>query len=294
MQKKKQKKIRKKNPIEALKEGLANMTEAQKKVADHIIRNHFDVSFATIDQVAAAAETSTTTIMRLMSAIGYSGYSEFQKALQAFLREQVHPRMRLEANIRSLDQEDLWNECFQKELDNISATIEDNAAEDLDAVVTRIASARRVYVASARGGAMVAQFLHLFLARIFGNSVLIQTDSIAEWSALVPDADARDVAVIFSYPRYSRTIRHFARAMRKQDAFVVGVTNSYSAPLAQHAHILLPCSCASSGFHNSPVAAMALVDCIISVASIRYSSRVKPRLEMSAALLDEVGYYDTV
>lgn len=281
------------NPIEQLKNNIPNMTETQKKVADHIIRNYFDTAFATIDQLATEVGTSTTTIMRLMALLGYSGYSEFQKGLQKLLKEHVSPKMRLEANMRELDQENLWIKCYQKQMQNIDRTMQSIPTETLDRVVAQIAAARTIYVASSRGGAMVAQFFHLFLARMFGNSVLIHTDAVSEWSTVVPGADATDLAIVLSYPRYSKTVSQFAKAMKRQGTFVIGISDSYSAPLAQHSNILLLCSCGSVGFHNSPVSAMLLADCIINVTTLRYSARVKPRLEMSGAILEEIGCYDT-
>ncbi len=280
-----------KNPIDNLKQNISRMTAMQKSVADYIIRNYVDVAFSTIDQVASAVGTSTTTIMRLMAVAGYSGYSEFQKQLQELVREQMSPKSRLEYNLKTIDKENFWEKCYQRELSNITETMEAIPLEVLDDIVSHVASARNIYLVAARGGIMVAQFLHLFLSRMFGNSTLIEADLCAQWSTYIPGADATDLAIVFSYPRYSKGPLAFADAIKRQKAFVVGVTDSYTAPLAQRADIVLPCKCSSIGFHNSAVSAMFIADCIINVATLRYSARIKPRLESSAKLLEEMEYY---
>ena len=282
------------NPIERLKQNMPNLTKAQKNVAEYIIQERFDTAFSTIDQVATSVGTSTTTIMRLMSVIGYSGYAEFQKELQQYLKEHMSPKVRLDANLQNIGQNDLWTQCFQKQIDNVMQTMENIPYETLDQVISRVASARTVFLGAARGGSMVAQFLHLFISRMFGNTVLFHTDTVAEWASRIPNVNDSDVAIIISYPRYSKTVRQFARALKERGAFIVGITDSYSAPLAQCADILLPCSCGSIGFHNSPVSAMMLADCLINVMSLRYSSIVRERLEISEKVLDSFDFYDNI
>lgn len=279
------------NPIDNLKATISGMTEAQKKVADYIISNSFDIAFVTVEQLAACAGTSTTTIMRLMTYLGYSGYSDFQKSLRENLRDRVNPKTRLEANIRDIAQTDLWEQCYEKQIRNIEKTFENLPSETLNQISQKIAQARRIYVASARGGSMVAEYLHLFLSRMFGNSVWVKSDFVAGWSTMLPDMSQEDVVIAISFPRYAKSLVNFASAAKQRNAYIVAITDSYSSPLSVFSATLLPCACGSLGFHNSPVSAMLLADCLINVTSIQNSSRVKERLEVAAELLDDIGYY---
>ena len=279
------------NPIDRLKNEISGMTETQRKVADYIIKNSFDSAFLTVDQLANCVGTSTTTIMRLMTFLGYSGYTDFQKGLQEMLRDKVNPKTRLETNLRDLKPDDLWEQCYEKQMQNIQSTFNSLHTDTLDQVVREISRARKVYVVAARGGAAVAQYLHQFLSRIFENIYLINSDAVASWSTVIPSVNERDMVVAISYPRYAKAVLQCVAAMKKRGAFVVGITDGYSAPLADYSNILLPCACGSLGFHNSPISAMVLADCIINVTSLRNSADVKDRLAMSSEILAEVGYY---
>ncbi|PVC74204.1 MurR/RpiR family transcriptional regulator, partial [Priestia megaterium] len=120
------------NPILKLKDNISQLTETQRRVADYILKNPVDVAFLTVDQLALAVKTSTTTIMRLTFSLGYSGYAEFQKGLQELLRNNAAPQIRLETNLKGLDESDLWMRCAENQFNNIQSTVEMISTESLD------------------------------------------------------------------------------------------------------------------------------------------------------------------
>jgi len=108
---------------------------------------------------------------------------------------------------------------------------------------------------------------------------------------MVPDVNDEDLLIALSYPRYAKSLIQCVTAMKKRGIFTIGITDSYSSPLTEHLNILLLCACGSLGFHNSPVASMMLADCIINVASLRNSAKVKDKLATSSDILSSIGYY---
>lgn len=281
------------NPIDRLEAEVARMTNAQRCVADYIIKNPLVAAFSTIEQMAAEVGTSTTTIMRLMSAIGYSGYSEFQRNLQNQLRDRYSPATRLEANLMLMDESDLWGTCYNKQMSNITQTFSVIPAETLDRVVDGIAGARSLYFAATRGGMMVAQYLHSFLSRMFASCFLLDAEKGLEWSTVIPNLNGEDMVLAIGYPRYAKRLTEFLQFARQKNVQAVVFTDGYASPLAAHADIVLPCACGTLGFHNSPLSAMMLADCIINVISIRYAERIKGRLDEAGKILSELGYYST-
>ena len=278
-------------PIEKLKNGINNMTAAQKKVADFILKNTFDTAFFTVDQLANAAGTSTTTIMRLMTFLNYKGYMDFQRALQEVLRNKVNPKTRLEVNLKDLDLSDLWGRCYDKQLNNIQNTFELIPQETLDNVVAEIVSAPMIYITTARGGIMVAQYMYSFLSRMFGNCQIIHADNLPVWSTIIPCLGPTDLVFAISFPRYANRLLQFVKLAHQAQAKVVMVTDSFTSPFAEYSDITLPCLCSSLGFHNSPLSAMMLVDCLINVASVRYASIIKPRLDIANDILSKSDDY---
>lgn len=279
------------NPIEKIKAGLPGMTNMQKIVADYIIKRPVDVAFMTLDQFAGIIGTSTTTIMRLMYHLGYSGYSKFQKELQMQLRNKVDPSIRLEANLKDVDRDNIWTRCCEKQLQNIQDTFSTIPQSTFDEVVDAIANSRQIYFVAARGGMMVAKYMTDFLGRMFGRCHLIQADLITEWCTVLPALSKDDLVIAISFPRYARRLKSFLRQAKERETPIILLTDSYSSPIAEFATWLLPCTCSSLGFHNSPVAAMVIADCIINVTSIRFADTVRERLSEADRIMNEDGYY---
>lgn len=280
------------NLVNKFKFNISGMTKAQRKVADYIIKNQLEVAFMTIDKLAEVVEVSTTTIMRLMVYMGYSGYTDFQKELKEILRSNLNPKNRLEINLKKMNQSDLWVQCYKKQIKNIQDTFSMIPVERLDETIQRIVSARKIYFVSARGGLSVAQFLTDFFNRIFGNCRLLQADMLTEWLDFLPSMDGSDLIIAISYPRYSSRLISLLKLAKSNDVKIISLTDSYSSPLVELSDFILPCCCDSLGFHNSPVPAMVIADCLINVASVRNSMLVKERLDKANSIVADLNYYD--
>lgn len=279
-----------KNPIESLQEKISELTETQRKTADYIIKHPLDVAFLTIDQLAGIVGISTTTIMRLTFNVGYSGYAEFQKGLQEILRNQAAPQTRLEANIKGINQNDLWGKFAESHIDSIQDTMNMISNESLEQAQEMILSARRILCTSVRSGLPVAQYLTHGLNRLFGNAQLIIAD-VSDWVDSAVEMNANDILIAVSFPRYARRIIDFAKAAKGNGVKIIAITDSYSSPLIDHSDIVLPCNASSMAFHNSVVSSMFVADYLISALAINNPERTKKRLDQVNAVLMDINYH---
>ncbi|PYF01688.1 MurR/RpiR family transcriptional regulator [Ureibacillus chungkukjangi] len=278
------------NPIVKLQQKIGELTETQRRVADYIIKHPLDVAFLTVDQLAGVVKTSTTTIMRLTFNLGYSGYTEFQKGLQENLRNQAAPQTRLEANIKGIEDDDLWGRYAETQIRNIQNSIDLISHDTLEHTQKMILSANRIICTSVRSGLPVAQYLTHGLNRLFGNTSLVVAD-LSDWVDNVVDMDENDIVIAISFPRYARRIIDLARTAKKSGVKIISITDSYSSPIASHSDIILPCNSSSIAFHNSAVSAMFVADYIISALAIRYPEQTKKRLDKVNAILTDINYH---
>lgn len=278
------------NPILKLKEKVSELTETQRRVADYIIKNPLDVAFLTVDQLAGIVGTSTTTIMRLTFSLGYSGYAEFQKGLQEILRNRAAPQTRLEANLKDINQSDLWNRFAENQIHNIQSTLEMIPVQTLDKTLEMIVSAERIFCTSVRSGMPVAQYLTFGINRLLGNCDLIVAD-LSDWVDKGVSLTSRDLVIATSFPRYARRIVEFVMTAKEKGAQVISITDSYSSPLVKYSDIILPCNSSSIAFHNSAIASMFVADYIISALAINYPEKVKSRLDEVNAILTKINYH---
>lgn len=279
------------DPLIRLKESLPELTNAQRNVADYILKNPSEVAFLTVNQLAQCVKTSTTTIMRLTSRLGYSGYSDFQEGLQQLIRELTAPHQRLEVNLENLDKNDLWGNTINHHLHQIQSVMGHISGSQLDEVVQKIISSRRVYCTSVLSGLPVAQYLKQGLNRTVGNCKLMIADTTSDWVDDVITMQPSDLMIAISFPRYARRIIHYMKIAKQQGTKIVAITDSYSSPVVEYADVVLPCNSDSLAFHNSPVVAMVVADYLISATAIEQSETTKKRLDQINRILTNTQYH---
>lgn len=278
------------NPLNDLKNNVSNLTTAQRSIADYILKNSSEAAFLTVNQLANRVNTSTTTIMRLTSNLGYSGYSEFQKGLQQLLRDRTAPPNRLEDNLKNVGSDDLWGKTIDHHLDHIHQVRSQLSKNQLDEVVNQIISSNQIYCTSVRSGLPVGQYLTHGLNRTMGNCKLVLADTV-DWVDEVISMQPGDLIIATSFPRYARRIIDFIKAAKLREVNVVAITDSYSAPIVEYADIVLPCDSKSLAFHNSPIAAMIVVDYLITATAISQSAKTKQRLDEVNNVLTSMNYH---
>lgn len=278
------------NPITKLKENISELTNAQRIVADYILKNSSEAAFYTIEQLARQVGTSTTTVIRMTTSLGYSGYSDFQKGVQAVLKNQTAPNARMESNLKNIEKDGLWGKTINHYIHQIQTTMDHIPKEQLDEVVHRISTARKIYCTSVRSGLPIGQYLTHGLNRILGNCSLVLADT-SDWVDEVIAMNPGDLIIVTSFPRYAKRIIDFVSVARSQGVQIVAITDNYSAPIVEYSDIVLPCDSNSLAFHNSPIASMVVADYLISATAIQKSSETKDRLDKVNEVLTSINYH---
>ncbi|AIC96013.1 MurR/RpiR family transcriptional regulator [Shouchella lehensis] len=279
-----------KNPLDRLKENISSLPRSQKLVVDFILSHYNDVGFMTVEELSKKVGTSTTTVMRLMSSVGFSGYSEFQKNLQLLLKEESTPHTRLEKNLTTFSQNERWLNHYDLQLAQIQQANQINMETNLSQVESIIKKATNVFCTSVRSGLPVAQYLAHNLNRMFGNTKLTLADS-SDWVDDVISFSKEDVLIVVSFARYGARLMHYADQARKNGASVVVITDKFSSPLLAYADAHLICPAESISSHNSVVSSFFLVDYLISALALSDSERVKQRLSEVNNVLTSMNYH---
>lgn len=278
------------DPLIVIKEQFSKLTNAQRAIADYILKNSSEVAFLTINQLAQRVDTSTTTIMRLTSNLGYKGYSEFQKGLQQLLRDQTAPQNRLKLNLENMNKDDLWEKTITHHLYHIQKMTEQMSKSQLDEVVKKITSSNQIYCTSVRSGLPVGQYLSHGLNRTLGNCRLVIADA-SDWVDEVVTMQPEDLIIATSFPRYAERIIDFTKAAKERGVKIVAITDSYSSPIIEYADITLICDSDSLAFHNSPISAMVVADYLINATALSQSEKAKKRLNQINDVLTNMNYH---
>lgn len=276
------------NVLKQLEEKMDNLTNLQKKTADYILKNPMEAAFSTIEQIAHTLDISTTTIVRLTLHLGYTGYTDFQHTLQAFLKNSTVPFTKMEINLKEASSKsDLMMEITQKAINNITNTYDKLNYEQVQEVVECIKNSNQIYVVGTRSSYGVAHNFSFNLDRIFNKCNFLDANSgdIPEKIRRITD---QDMLFIFGMSRYSKVTDRIGSLVHQKGAKVVVVTDGYHSPFAKHADYLFIANRESVDFRNSIIASSFIAEIIIGVSTAQNQEIAKENLQESENNLKEM------
>ena len=278
--------------IHELENRINQLTRLQKCVAAYILKDPMQAAFSTVDELAHAAGTSTTTVIRLALFLGYSGYADFQKSLQEYLMQQASPSRKLELNTpyqkHRGEIDDIVVEITKMQIDNINKTFHALSNDQLMKTEALVTNAQHIYTCGSRSCSAMAYHLSHNLDQMYGKSNYI-TPNVGEIAETLRRITDKDVVIVITMARYNQFVLDVARLAKEKGASIIAVTDSYRSPLTEYANIIYIAECRSAGFHNAMVAASFLTEVIVGVCTMKNPELIKQNLKQSEKYLSALG-----
>ncbi|MFC7432386.1 MULTISPECIES: MurR/RpiR family transcriptional regulator [unclassified Agrococcus] len=253
-----------------------DLRPSERRIADALFADPEGFATRSIGEIAAAASTSTTTVVRFTRTVGYERFRDLRRALT---EQNLRERLAIAAvDVTSPDVSagDGMDDVVARVAANESLSIADTAATidvaALTAAVGAIASARRVDLFGVGASAIVAVDLQRKLSRI-GRIALEWPEPHAAWTAAAVLDDAA-VAIAISHSGATDETVRFLRLAKESGATTVAITNHEDSPLARHADVVLRTAAREatplrSGALGSRIAQLMIGDCLyIGVAQL--------------------------
>lgn len=217
---------------ERITEQLGRFSAGQRKVAEYILSDFEQCSYATLARLSKSIGVSETTIIRFAYSLGFESYSAMQSAIRQEILGQA-PQENVETA-----QDHFAADVLARESQLLIKTIKSINFDDISEAVERLSKAEKVMAVASRGSYPVAMW--------FGTAA----DSIREnVSHINPIGDhfvsgvlgitEKTVVVCISFSRYSRDTYRFAQEAKARGAFLITVTDSKIAPIAEISDIVL-------------------------------------------------------
>ncbi len=261
--------------------GLApSLVPSQRRVAEQILADPSTAATLTISELAAAADTSETTVVRLCRQLGVRGYRDLRVALAG-----EGGRAQERAGSREIDPDITASDSLDVVIAKItyadSEAIVDTARlldrAELGAVVDALVVAPRVDVFGVGASAFVAMDLQQKLHRIG----LISFSWADQHAALTAAALLRpgDVAIGVSHTGSTKDTVETIDLARANGAITVALTSVPRSPLADAVHHRLITASRETTFRSgamgSRIAALSVVDVLfVAVAQRRYQETI--------------------
>lgn len=277
--------------LQKIDDGYARFSKGQKKLADYIRRDYDKAAFLTAARMGEVVGVSESTVVRFATALGYSGYPAFQKALEEMVRTRLNSIQRMEVTYGRITQGEILASVLQSDIEKIKLTMESIDHEAFELAVEAILKARKVYVVGIRSCAPLASFLSFYLNLLCEDVTAVSTNSASEIFEQLLRIGEEDVIIGISFPRYSmRTLKALEFASNRK-AKVITLTDSIHSPMNLYSSCNLIARSDMASIVDSLVAPLSVVNALVVALCMKKQKEVVSTLEMLEEIWDEYQVY---
>lgn len=258
-----------------------SLSPAEDRVAEQVLADPRAAADRTISELAAAAETSETTVLRFCRRLGLRGYPQLRLRLA---EAGVQPRSG-KAQDTDISADDSIADIVAKVAFANASAVEETAQQlDLDALqaaARAIASAKRVDIYGIAASAIVGIDLQQKLHRIGVVAFVWNDPHLALTSATL--LGKGDVAIGISHTGTTSETIEGLQAAQERGATTVAITNFPVSLLAARADLVLSTAAREtslrSGATASRIAALTVVDCLYLAVAQRHLARARKAVQ---------------
>lgn len=265
-----------------------------RQAARYIRKNPTEVALYPLRQVAAAAGVSPTTLVRLATDLGFSGYNAFKDAFRDQIRtgadRYAAGASRLIRGRGKQGSEALHDSSFNAigaGIEELSRTV---SAGEIARAAEILGTARTVYLLGMRP-MFAPAFYFAYLLRTFASNVVLIENRMDMLIDEIGGLGQDDVLLVVSYEPYSISAVKAVEYSAKLGAKVIALTDSQLSPVALPAAQVFVLPTASNSFYQSLVPAMALLETIASFVLSRSGEGTIDRVAREFERREGFGVY---
>lgn len=256
----------------------ASLSEAERKLADVVLQRQRELLGYSATELANLAATSKSSAARFFRSLGYAGYDEFRHALRQ-VQEPQSPlaRMAGKRNKESLAQQ--FQAHLQADAQRLNAWSEALPEAPLEAALSLLRKARKVWVVGYRHSHLTAFYAHALLSQVRAE-VYSLNDAAGREADLLACASEKDVVLAVDFRRRSRRLPALLQAARSTGAHTVVLTDAPVSALAMSAQVVLRCGASSpQGLFDSYVCGVSAVNFLAATLAQQLRTLTQERLE---------------
>jgi DNA-binding MurR/RpiR family transcriptional regulator len=249
------------------------LSQAQRKLLDYVLAHEEEAVFLKIGDLARKGKVSLATVSRLARALGFKGFSEFQRELQRLFRRRLTTTSRLQKTVKkAAGEKDILSKVLQNDMANIAATLKQTSPAEFQRFVKGLASAGRIVIVGLRSVHSLAVFMAVALEFLHREVWLVQPGIGDMWDRMV-GLKKGDVVLGISFPRYTKETVELLYWAKTRGISTLAITDSLISPLAQHADHVLTARYQMDSFIESFTAPLSLINALVTALGIQDRAR---------------------
>lgn len=253
---------------------IPTLSAGQRKVAEYILNNKDEFSYATLAKLSKDISVSETTVIRFAYSLGFDSFS----AMQQKLREEILA-IPLRNTTEQVQNQTFYQKIFTRETQSLQDWIVHLDESILDKTTEALLNADQILVTGARSSYHAANWLCNRLNLLLGNTHIIQEFYDPRFD-LLNNITTKTVVLSIAFARYTKWTYHYAESAKKMGATLISITDSVSSPFfnISDCTILAAPIKDSMGF-SSPICMYCLFDVITAKIHEERKDMVAERLK---------------
>ena len=268
---------------------LGSLPESQRRVAELVVGDPEAVAFGTLATVAAAADTSTPTVIRFAAQLGFDGFTALRDVVRAEVSTQLRSAVgRVERPVRG----PLLEHALEVERANVEQTFAALDAVAVDRAIDLLADLdRRLFVLPSTQMLGLASHLADDLSLCRSRVVLLDGSEFRIVTTLAPLREG-DVLLSFDTQRHEEWLVRVQRAAVGRGAVPVVVTDRLPCSLDLTGGEAFTFACETVSPFESQVGVLSVGNLLVSGVVDRLRSRVTARVRRLEEAWTENGLFD--
>lgn len=276
------------NLVEKLKQSLDTMTRTERQVASYYFGHMSDFAFLTLDKISAAVGTSTASVLRFCRRLGFSGFKDFQQAVQGEMNRQPDLLDKFQRTQSGCAGDALLSKTVEQGIDCIQKTFAELPYDRICDAVGLIARANRVFTFGMKESFALAHYAYSRFLTVRGEVHQLSAGFNSEVEAVL-DLTEKDVCLVYLFHRYTKQSVEILEMLKKRGVSVILVTSAPYASVEQYATVLLACHVDADGIKNTAVAPVCLADYLCNAVAVLNSDATVQRMRQLETLFREQG-----
>ncbi|MBU2514564.1 MurR/RpiR family transcriptional regulator [bacterium] len=264
--------------IESIHDILPKLKNAERRVAEYVLKHTETVTDLTITELAERAETSDPTVIRFCRKIGLKGYTDLRISLARSFPPVSQEREAVNHKDSSVN---ILHKMFQTNIEALNSFMSSLDRKLFDEAVEMIAEAKKISFFAFGGSGNVARDGHHKFFRL-GLPCEVHTDAHMQFMS-ASLLDQKSVVIVISLKGSTKDLIESVNIARDSGARVIGIIGSSKSPLGKVCDLVIPVDVSEIASSVFPMATrliqLAVLDVIYVSVTMKKWPSAKGNLE---------------
>lgn len=263
------------------------LPKKQRLLCEFIVENYKSVGVLTVSDLADKAGVGTTTVMRVIKALGYESFNDFKKEFHQYtLNLGLSTWWHLQKSISNTDIEpsSSVNNSWKEMNALLNESLNSNLIENIDKAVQLILSKQSVNILGLRTSKVIAIYFEKLLSELYPKARQLSHDSEFVFDH-VSRFGEQDLLIVIALSPFTTLSMNVAEYCYEQGIPIILITDYYSCPISSYAEVVLHTKASDQQYSIVPT--IALIEALIIEIGKQTNEYSIQRLEKLGKLLRE-------